>query len=425
MADATTDDLRLRIAELESMIEALKAEEVDAIVGGRRVLLLRLRETELALRESRARLEERVRERTAQLQQLAAQLSAAEQRERRRLAAVIHDELQQLLVASRMRLAGAAASEDPAALRAAGRAAIDLLDEAVGVARDLTQELRPPVLYEVGLRAALQWLAGQMKQRHGLDVSIDGDPGLDPQDDATRALLFECARELLFNVCKHANVAAASVRIERAEPDRVRMVVEDRGRGFDAEHHAVGFGLFSIRERVVAIGGEMRVVSCAGGGTRVEVTAPWRLADNEPTGGESTDDRDLPAGLPKSGPDAIRVLVVDDHAIVRAGVANVIDDDPGLTVVGEAGDGYEAIAFVARRQPDVVLMDVNMPRLNGIEAAREITRRWPAVVVIGLSVQSDDATAASLREAGARAFLLKSDDPQSLLAEIKRTVRDR
>lgn len=422
MSDPTRDDLRQRIAELESMIEALKAEEVDAIVGERRVLLLRLRETELALRESQASLEHRVRERTGQLQRLAAELAATEQRERRRMAAMIHDDLQQLLVASRMRLAGAVATDDPAGLRAAGRAVIDLLDEAVAVSRDLTQELRPPVLYEVGLLAALQWLAGQMQKRHGLAVSVIGDPTVDPLDDATRVLLFESARELLFNVRKHARVSAAEVRLERLDAERIAMVVEDHGRGFDAERPFSGFGLFSIRERVTAIGGAVRIAALADGGTRVQVIAPRRLA-NEPSptqtlSGEAVD----PQHVDVSGSGVLRVLVVDDHPVVRAGIATIIDEDPGLAVVAEAGDGYEALGYVERLQPDVVLMDVNMPRLNGIDATREITRRWPAVVVIGISVQGDEATVGSLKAAGARAFLLKSDDPQAMRTEIYRTA---
>jgi two-component system, NarL family, response regulator DegU len=110
--------------------------------------------------------------------------------------------------------------------------------------------------------------------------------------------------------------------------------------------------------------------------------------------------------------------VVDDHTMVRQGLATLINDDERTTVVGEASDGLEAIEATERYQPDVILIDVNMPRMNGIEATREICRRWPNQIVIGLSVQADDTTADLMLKAGAKAFLSKGGNADHLIETI-------
>ncbi len=113
-----------------------------------------------------------------------------------------------------------------------------------------------------------------------------------------------------------------------------------------------------------------------------------------------------------------RVLVVDDHPVFRAGLCAILDADPGLTVVGEATTGVEAVELAASTSPDVVLMDLNMPDLGGVEATRRILGHAPATRVLVLTmVDRDAALAASLR-AGARGYLLKGADR----AEVIRAV---
>jgi DNA-binding NarL/FixJ family response regulator len=113
-----------------------------------------------------------------------------------------------------------------------------------------------------------------------------------------------------------------------------------------------------------------------------------------------------------------RVLIVDDHAMVRQGIATMLHTDPNILVVAEAQDGSEATEAVARHQPDVVLLDVNMPVLNGPETTRRIRDQWPHVQVVGLSVQDDEATARLMLDAGACAFISKSADAGELIAAV-------
>lgn len=141
----------------------------------------------------------------------------------------------------------------------------------------------------------------------------------------------------------------------------------------------------------------------------------------------------MPGAAPDEGADRhtgtdtprTRVLVVDDHAIVREGIASVLENDTRLAVVGEAGDGIEALELLQQLQTDVVLMDVNMPRMNGIEATREIASRWPGILTVGLSVQSDPPTAELMCDAGAAGFIPKSGDSDEMIATILRVVAAR
>lgn len=112
----------------------------------------------------------------------------------------------------------------------------------------------------------------------------------------------------------------------------------------------------------------------------------------------------------------IRVLLADDEAMVRAGVRAILGSDPALEVVAEAGDGREAIDLALKHRPDVVLLDVRMPRLDGLAAARELARLGFGVAM--LTTFNDDGYLEQALDGGARGFLLKSGDPRELIAGV-------
>ncbi len=114
-----------------------------------------------------------------------------------------------------------------------------------------------------------------------------------------------------------------------------------------------------------------------------------------------------------------RVLLADDHVVMREGLARLLGQEPDIEIVGQAADGQEAVALAARLAPDVVLMDMSMPRLNGVEATRAIRNDYPEVRVIGLSMFEESDRAEALRHAGAAAYLTKSGPPQNLIATIR------
>lgn len=269
-------------------------DESGALVGAVNTLvdITERKQSEQVLRESEARLralsqnlEQRIEERTARLRRLAAKLASAEQCERKRLAAILHDELQQWLVAAKMHLGRVRHQAHDAGAVAEVEGVAHLLDQAMNSARDLTRRLRPPVLYEDGLASALGWLTSELAKLHDLHVVIDAQDVQPRMSDDIKALLFESIRELLFNVVKHAGVSEAAVRM-RQDGQRLRIDVEDKGVGFDSDRRH-GIGHFSIRERLIALGGDMTVDSLPNGGTRVRLTLTIASAGGEEASAQS------------------------------------------------------------------------------------------------------------------------------------------
>lgn len=117
----------------------------------------------------------------------------------------------------------------------------------------------------------------------------------------------------------------------------------------------------------------------------------------------------------------IRVLVADDHAGFRLGLVALLASEPGVEVVGEAEDGHEAVRMAVGLSPDVVLMDLQMPGLNGIEATRAVLAEVPHVGVLVLTMFEDDDSVVSAMRAGARGYVLKSASPSEVI-EILRSV---
>ena len=114
----------------------------------------------------------------------------------------------------------------------------------------------------------------------------------------------------------------------------------------------------------------------------------------------------------------IRILLADDHTVMRNGLRLLLERQPNLTVVAEAADGREAVTMAAEQRPDVVIMDIAMPHLNGVEAARQIVNQSPDTAVAILSMHSDESYVIRSLKAGARAYLLKDSAEADLLEAI-------
>ncbi len=222
-----------------------------------------------------------------QLQTLAAEWFKTEGRERRRIAAELHDRIGQSLAMVSFRLA---ALRRMVAAEHAGKLgeARSLLKQTIEDTRSLTFELSPPILYELGLGAAVRWLAEEVGEQHGITFEVATNGRAEPLAADLSDLLFQAVRELLINVVKHSEAESARIDLERVD-DNLRITVEDDGAGFDPAFEARrgregGFGLFSIRERLAYSGGRLEIASRPGCGTRATLVAPLGFPPTEAKG---------------------------------------------------------------------------------------------------------------------------------------------
>lgn len=122
--------------------------------------------------------------------------------------------------------------------------------------------------------------------------------------------------------------------------------------------------------------------------------------------------------------ESIRVVIVDDHTVVRSGLGAVLDTSEGMELVGEAGDGEEAVKICERLQPDVVLMDLQMPKMDGVEATRKIHEKWPHIHIIALTSYKEKEYVEGVLKAGATSYLLKNVSAEELTSAINKVVLD-
>jgi signal transduction histidine kinase len=219
-----------------------------------------------------------------QLRYLAYQLSLVEERERRRIAADLHDRVGQTLAISRIRLGllkeAAASTEFAQPIEDIRK----LIIEAIQDTRSLILKISSPILYELGIEAAIEWLAEQTQKEHDIQVSCETDGLPKLLDNDVRAFLFRAVSELLINVVKHAGASRARITTTR-DGDHIRISVWDNGKGFDISKVASrwnstdGFGLFSIRERLDHFEGFMEMESRTGHGAQITLIAPLKCDD--------------------------------------------------------------------------------------------------------------------------------------------------
>jgi PAS domain S-box-containing protein len=399
----------------EEVLQARRDEERDRALH---------RQAEEALRRSHAELEQR----TLQLSRLASQLTLAEQHAREQLARTLHDGLQQQLFTAALALDRAAKSGSQADQQDMLQKARAEINEAVEAARTLSVNLFPPILHVGGLPAALSWLAKRTQEQYGVVVSVTADPQANPTARDTRILLFEAVRELLFNAVKHARVDRVDVSLAAGTDGTIEIQVSDEGVGFDpavtlhqGDQHELGLGLFSIQERLALLGGQLDIQSAPGKGTRFSLTLPRTALSRSATDGKETQRRDT-IGQDRSVYDSasgtakpLRILIVDDQAVVRAGLCELLGARLEFHIVGEAVNGVEAISEAKVRQPDVIVIDVSMPQMNGIDATREIHSTLPHIQIVALSTYGDESTEHAVRQAGAQAFFSKTESTHRLL----------
>ena len=302
-----------------------------------------------------------------ELQDIRQRLVLTREEERRRIRRDLHDGLGPALsgVVFRIESARLLVPTDPAAADRALEVGRDQLRDVIADVRRLVHDLRPPALDDLGLLGALRQQAdGLSSPGFGVHVAADSVGDLPA---AVEVAAYRVVGEAVTNAARHARATRCDVRLT-VDDRALRVEVADDGVGVTPTAVA-GVGLVSLRERVGRAGRSQRGrVSPVGWHHRPRLATPEEGLMTDPT------------TRPHDGPGAagaVRVVLADDHQIMRDGLVALLEALPGLEVVGTAGDGAEAVRVCGPTRPDVVVMDIQMPVVDGIEATRQVVTRTP------------------------------------------------
>jgi len=271
------DDFEVHLAfpKIGEKTFLLNARRIHREKNATRMILLAIEDTTERKKSEEDRLDYETK-----LRLLASELARAEERERRRIAAIVHDEIGQRLALVKIRLdafkdAGNLSPTQRQEIREIGR----LLQETIRETRTLSFELSPPMMHELGIANSMRWLLDLYREKHGLRSKFRDDETHKPLSEDLHIVLFQAVRELLMNVVKHAGVQDVALSVRKAKGN-IEIRVRDRGKGFDQTEirpystRTGGFGLFHIKERLEEYGGSLVVRSRPGAGTSVILMAP-------------------------------------------------------------------------------------------------------------------------------------------------------
>lgn len=357
--------------------------------------------------------------------------------ERNRLAREIHDTVAQSLAGLVLQLetglielnAGNYASVHDMLVTASGHAKQALTDT-----RRAVQGLSAASLDRLSPAQAIEEAVKEFEAQSGIQGQflLSGDERLLSSEQ--RAALLRIAQEAMTNARKHSQARRVRVGLQYGTEDVV-LLIEDDGAGFDigglsAPGPEAGYGLFGMHERARLIGGEVHVESTLNWGTRIQARLPYRAAPPPAAVPETAEEepprheeQETPVQPPARTEASIKVLIVEDHAVTRQGIRAVLETAKDISVVGEASDGEEAVTQARRLQPDVVLMDLQMPGVDGFEGIRRLRIEQPDLPVVILTTFQTDQSVKEGLGAGARGYLLKDAEPAELIAGVRAASR--
>ncbi|MGE6504031.1 response regulator [Bacillus wiedmannii] len=275
------------------------------------------------------------------------------------------------------------------------------LDSLLKLARNSMEEVR---LYlhqmdlsheSLPLPITLQQLTEEFKKHAKVNVRtrIIGEEYMVSKQ--SKMTLYRSLQESLTNAVRHGHSTEITVSLH-FEPQQIRLDVQDNGCG--EEEWKDGFGLTAMKERVSQSQGRVIVYSKKGEGTLISCVLPKQV---------------------QLSSEQIRLCIVDDHSFIRESLHMILDGQEDLQVVGMAEDGDRAVELCERLKPDVVLMDLEMPNLNGINATKMIKKKWPDIRVLILSTFQDTEKVKEIIRNGADGYLLKSIDSRELAESIR------
>ncbi len=358
------------------------------------------------------------------LRQLSARLLQLQDDERRRIARDLHDITGQKIAFQSIVLSQLLDGK-PTQLDAQSKSA---LSECLTVTQQISEEIRtlsyllhPPLLDELGLGSAVPWYTQGYEKRTGIHVDVDIPRDLLRLPPDVEVTLFRVIQESLTNVHRYSGSATASIRI-RSDGGQVALQIADSGRGIQTGKlktsadmvSGLGVGIQGMRERMRQLGGRLEIESKPEEGTVVTAILP--LPETEQIApGESA--QPSASAAPKTA--RKRILIADDHEAIRHGVRLLLQGESNWEVCGEASDGQEAVDKALELNPDLMIVDLNMPAINGLDAVRRITRERPDIKLLVFTVHDSDLAMRQIMAAGAQGYLSKSQSGQEMVEVIK------
>ena len=418
-------EIRLNPKEGRSRIVRLALTPVDTNTATRNICVVATELTELV------EANEALRSNEESLQQLSARLLKLQDEERRHIARDLHDITGQKLAAQSIALSQVLTRKSLDAESQRMVSDCITLSKQIGEeVRTLSYVLHPPLLDELGLASAVKWYAEGFEQRTGVKVEVEVDsdfPRLPPDVEVT---LFRIVQESLNNVHRYSGSRKAWVRLGATRERKIDVEIKDAGKGIDPgvlntasrSVAPIGVGIQGMKERMRQLAGKLEITSGVGRGTRVTATLPWsRIEAAAPAEAALT-----PAGSPQQVSGEHRndlrkqILIADDHELLRRGIRSMLETEAAWEICAEAVNGQDAVDKAAALHPDLVILDINMPVLNGLAAVRQMLRGAPKTKILVFTVHDSEQTEKEVRAAGGHAYLSKNNASQDLL----RVVRD-
>jgi two-component system, NarL family, sensor kinase len=417
--------------------------KVDTEPAGPRVIRLSLgpvrlgkRTTIRAVAREVTELMEKTRaleESEASLHSLSARILQLQDEERRRIARDLHDITGQELAVVVMSLSSVAKELDRPG--AEGRQvvldALELVRKIEHEVRSLSYLLHPPLLDEFGIGSALEWYAEGFQRRSGITVEVECPRGLPRLSAEKEVALFRVVQEGLTNVLRHSGSRKAWIRLSN-DPTGVHVSIEDEGCGIKADASGevttrAGVGILSMRERLHQLGGVLEVRPRSRG-TQLLASVFLDDADRAASSAgvpvvELVNGAEMPrseTGRHRRSPVSHkRILIADDHEVTRRGIRALLEEERDLEICGEARDGFEVVQKARELNPDLIIMDINMPHAGGFSAANRIRELGTVPKIIFFTTHTLGELERMSRIAGFEGFVYKTDAAQDLVRGVR------
>jgi two-component system, NarL family, sensor kinase len=358
------------------------------------------------------------------LRQLSARLLKLQDEERRRIARDLHDTTGQKIAVLSMTLDRLAKLVD--ARKVDVKDALTESREVVGKIgeeiRTLSYLLHPPLLDECGLASAVLWYAEGFKKRSGIHLSVSIDEELVRLTTDAETALFRVLQESLTNVHRYSGSPSAEIRIFQSA-SKVHLEIVDHGKGVKAgtERPAfagaptLGVGIPGMRERIRQLGGQLEV-EFSNEGTRVYASLPTEAftEESEPFRDKGNFQANRQRPVVRR-----RILIADDHEVMRRGVRGLVESQEEWSVCGEAIEGNEAISKTRELHPDLLILDVSMPGVSGIEAALQILKDDPNMKILFFTMYDSPQMMREISNVGAWGYVAKARAGNDLVDAVR------